>query len=76
MQDGHQGGRLPSFARMMWAIWKTRNEQVFRQHRATLQLHKFHIQESVNQRSCFVQDQHEPSRNLFDPSAPPRYHIS
>ena len=36
-EDGYGGIRLPAFINTLWALWTTRNTQVFRQVRATLQ---------------------------------------
>lgn len=36
-EDGYGGTRVPQFIGTLWAIWNTRNEQVFRQVRANLQ---------------------------------------
>lgn len=53
-KDGFNETRLPTFICTLWAIWKTRNNQIFRQTRATLQILSAYAQESVRQHGIFI----------------------
>lgn len=68
-EDGHMGLRLPVFIATLWAIWKIRNDQVFRQVRATLEGLNAHITETMHQHTRFTADD-DP---LFYPPPAPNY---
>lgn len=57
-EDGIEGTRLPQFIGTLWAIWKSRNEQVFRQIRATEEVFQLHIRDSYHQHTWFIEDDH------------------
>lgn len=46
--NGAHSYRVPLFVGILWAIWKTRNDQIFRNQRATLIALSTHMQESEN----------------------------
>lgn len=54
IEDGHNGSRLPTFLGTLWAIWKTRNHQIFRNVRATLHILSAYVQESDRQHQLFM----------------------
>ena len=58
---------LPKFIGTLWAIWKTRNGQVFRHIRATEEVFRTHIRDSRLQHSKFIEDDHPP---MIPPPAP------
>lgn len=60
LEDGHCGLRLPKFIDTLWAIRRTRNDQVFRKIRATVEIFKAHIRDSNQQHSRFTADDHPP----------------
>lgn len=60
----------------LWAIWKSCNEQVLRQHRATIQSLYLQIQQSARGHEHFVTPKHDSSRNPLDPSKPPGFHYA
>ena len=53
--DGATGTRLPHFIATLWAIWLTRNAQVFRQIRATVEGLRRHFDDGIKQHSTFAQ---------------------
>lgn len=57
-EDGIEGSRLPRFIGTLWAIWKTRNGQVFREIRATEEVFQLHIRDSHHQHTRFTEDEH------------------
>lgn len=51
---GTHGDLIPSFVSTLWAIWITRNNQVFRQQRTTIELLQHHMDENMNQHMIFA----------------------
>ena len=74
-EDGLQSPRVPLFIGILWAIWKTRNDQVFRNQRATLATLVAHMQDSEDQHHKFTLQgaQATSSRNLRDAIHPPGF---
>lgn len=54
-EDGCWRTRVPTFISTLWEIWNTRNDQVFRQVRATLQRLPDHAEEGSRQHTRHVQ---------------------
>lgn len=53
-EDGFHGLRLPLFIGTLWAVWKTRNNQVFRQVRATLEVFNVYLTEGMHDHTLFT----------------------
>ena len=62
-----------TFIGTLWTIWLSRNSQVFRQHRPSERSIGITHQQTMQQHLCYVQQQHDPTRNLLDPCAPPGF---
>ena len=52
-QDGRAGSLLPTFIAILWAIWKTRNHQIFRNIRATMEVFKVFYANGLQEHSVF-----------------------
>lgn len=77
-EDGHWSLGVPQFIGTLWAIWNTRNDQVFRHTRATLQMLRVHEEEGYSQHTEFSAADHPglqppPAPNL---DLPPGFHIA
>ncbi|XP_048503103.1 uncharacterized protein LOC125498849 [Beta vulgaris subsp. vulgaris] len=71
-EDGYRGLRVPMFIGTLWAIWKTRNDQVFRQIRATLEGFHVYVTESRHHHDHFLANNNPlskppPAPNCFSP---------
>ncbi|XP_048496584.1 uncharacterized protein LOC125495798 [Beta vulgaris subsp. vulgaris] len=68
----HQGGlhspHIPETIGLLWAIWKTRNAQIFEHLRATLTSLHVHLQLGQTQHQLFLHPR--PSPNRFSPPVP------
>lgn len=60
----------------LWAIWKLRNAQVFRQHQPTSASIALQLNENLHLHTIFVQQQHDPTRNPLDPPTPPDFDVA
>ena len=59
-EDGMRSPRIPKFIGTLWAIWKTRNGQVFRNIRATEEVFNNNIRASHIQHSKFIAEDRPP----------------
>ncbi|XP_010676995.1 uncharacterized protein LOC104892705 [Beta vulgaris subsp. vulgaris] len=71
-EDGYRGLRVPIFIGTLWAIWKTRNEQIFRQGRTMLDAYNSNISESRQLHKRYIVDDvligdPPPAPNLIHP---------
>lgn len=75
-EDRNSGSCLPTYIGTIWAIWKLRNSQVFRQQRPTVNLITPELQESMCQHGIFTHNSYDPTRKPLDPSTPPEFHVA
>ena len=75
-EDGSQESTLSMFVGTLWAIWKLRNAQIFRQQRPTTALINLQLQDNMRHHAIFVQQVHDPTRNPLDPSTSPGFVIA
>lgn len=73
-EDGYQGSHVPKFVSTLWSIWRSRNEQVFRQQRPTANSIRLSLQDNDIQHATFITPSFDPSRNPRDPNLPPGFH--
>ncbi|XP_019107887.1 uncharacterized protein LOC109136340 [Beta vulgaris subsp. vulgaris] len=66
-EDGYGGLRLPQFIGTLWAIWKARNAQIFRQVRATLEEVRVNAREGEQNHARFIAND---SPSIIPPPAP------
>lgn len=59
-KEGPNSSILPKFIGVLWAIWRTRNDQVFRLIRASLEAIKRYIEERKEHHLIFVSDEKRP----------------
>lgn len=74
-EEGKTNIRLLSFIGTLWATWKTKNDQVFRQIQATSEQISLHIADSSHQHSVFLQGQFH-GLTSFRPDHSSRLHNS
>lgn len=76
-EDGYRGCRLSQFINTLFAIWNTRNDQIFRHSRATLQKLQLHVDNGFRQHTIFSTatnyDARPPPAPNYD--LPPGFHI-
>lgn len=74
--NGATDSDIITYIGTLWAIWKLRNAQVFRQKRPTSTTIAVQLSENMRLHAIFAQQRHDPTRNPLDPSTPPGFDVA
>lgn len=74
IKEGLQNAAHPGFFGTLWAIWKTRNSQIFDNSRATMEELYAHVELGQAQHQLFIEKPIQPTRPSLLAGPPPGYH--
>ena len=74
--DGYNGYRLPLFVGRLWSIWTSRNAQVFRRQRVTMEIFRLHLAENLADHDIFLSEINHHPTGQASPITPPGFLIA